>query len=95
LPHTYREVAAPEGALLQFDITGEAGGSWFLLRESQAWRLGLEAEGARAAVVGLPQEIAWRIFTNGINRDEARQSVDITGDEKLGGEILNMLSVMA
>jgi uncharacterized protein (TIGR03083 family) len=95
LPHTYREVAAPEGALLQFDITGEAGGSWFLLRESQAWRLGLEAEGARAATVTIPQEIAWRVFTKGIDKSAAQQSVTITGDEKLGGEILNMLSVMA
>ena len=95
LPHTYRNVAAPEAALLQFDITGAAGGSWFLLREAQAWRLSVEAEGARAATVSIPQEIAWRIFTKGIDKVAAQESVAIHGDGQLGGEVLCMLSVMA
>ncbi len=95
LPHAYRNVAATDGTLLQFDITGAAGGSWFLLRQYGKWRLGVGAEGPRAATVSIPQEIAWRIFTKGIDKSTARQNITITGDEKLAGEILNMLSVMA
>jgi uncharacterized protein (TIGR03083 family) len=95
LPRAYRNVVASEGALLRFQITGEAGDSWFLLRQNQKWKLGKDAEGAVASETFINQEIAWRLFTKGIDRESAMSEIKIVGDRSLGGEIVNMLAVMA
>src|SRR5258708_29511122 len=39
LPYTYRNVEATPGSLAQFNISGECGGSWNLLRDSDGWKL--------------------------------------------------------
>ena len=95
LPHTYRDVEADEETLLKFQIVGEAGGTWFLLRQSGRWNLGVDAEGWSTSEVTIPQEIAWRLFTKGIDKEAAKKEIAITGDERLGGVVLNMLAVMA
>jgi uncharacterized protein (TIGR03083 family) len=95
LPFTYRNVMADDGTLLKFRITGESGGAWFLARCNQQWQLIKDAEGPIQSEVTLSQQIAWRLFTKGINKEAARAEMTIMGDEKLGGEIINMLSVMA
>ncbi len=95
LPHTYRWVAAAEGALLRVTVTGEAGGSWDLLRRDDAWQLGTGAEETPAAEVAIPQEIAWRLFTKGIGQDEARGQITVEGDPALGWPVLHLLAVMA
>lgn len=95
LPHTYRAAAAPEGALLRVTVTGEAGGSWDLLRRDGAWQLGTGAEGPPAAEVTIPQEIAWRLFTKGIGKEEARGQMDFHGEPDLGLPVLHLLAVMA
>lgn len=47
-----------------------------------------------AATVTIPQDIAWRIFTKGIARENARQHVRVTGDAVLGDHILNMTAIV-
>lgn len=95
LPYTYRNVESPDGTLLEVHVSGEAGGSWFLERQAGSWRLGRDAEGQPDAKAVIGQEIAWRLFTKGISKDEARREMRFEGDEALGGEVLNVLSVMA
>lgn len=95
LPYTYRNVSADDGALLRFNIAGEAGGSWFLVRRGEQWQLLKEADGATLSEVTINEGIAWRVFTKGIDKEAAKKEIEITGDVKLGGEIMNMLSVMA
>lgn len=95
LPYTYRHTEANERTLLKFHIAGEAGSVWFLLRENAYWILGTDAQSEPASEVTIPQEIAWLLFTKGINKEEARKQITITGDENLGSVILNMTSVMA
>ncbi|HYH47576.1 MAG TPA: maleylpyruvate isomerase family mycothiol-dependent enzyme [Thermoanaerobaculia bacterium] len=95
LPHTYREVAAAKGALLRVTVTGEAGGTWDLLRRDGAWQLGTDAEGSPDAEVTIPREIAWRLFTKGIGKDEARPLLRVEGDPGLGWPVLQLLAVMA
>lgn len=47
-----------------------------------------------AATVTIPQDIAWRIFTKGIARENARQHARVTGDAVLGDHILNMTAIV-
>jgi hypothetical protein len=53
-----------------------------------------EPAGSNVATVTIPQEIAWRVFTKGIARDEAREHVGVTGDAALGSHVLNMLAIV-
>lgn len=95
LPHTYRKVTAVENTVLRFTIVGEAGGDWYLRKTSEGWTLEKEAAGSPAVEVSIPQEIAWRIFTKGIDKNAAKSQSTLEGDQDLGAEIFNMLSVMA
>jgi hypothetical protein len=43
----------------------------------------------------LPPSLAWRLFTKGIDRQEAAAQVSIAGNHAWGEHILTMLAVMA
>src|SRR6202521_2489622 len=75
LPHAYRTVPGKPGTLAQFDIAGECGGSWYLFREIETWRLISSATGEKISETTVPQEIAWRIFTKGIAREAAKAQI--------------------
>jgi hypothetical protein len=94
LPHAHRSVAATAESLSQFNISGECGGSWYLFRDGEAWRLIASPAGEKISEVTIPQEIAWRIFTKGIARQEARAHVRVSGDAEAGLHILEMISIV-
>ena len=94
LPHTYHTVKATHGSHAQFTIGGECGGSWYLLRQNEAWRLIDSPAGEKISETTIPQEIAWRIFTKGIAAEEARPQIRVSGDETIGCHILKMISIV-
>ncbi len=94
LPFAYRTVVGRPGALAQFHISGDCGGSWLLLRESERWRLVDSGNGEKMSETTIPQEIAWRIFTKGIDRESARAQVHVSGDREIGLHILGMVSIV-
>jgi uncharacterized protein (TIGR03083 family) len=95
LPHLYRNTDAPGGSVLLVEIAGECGGQWLLSRENDRWELVKEAAAEPAARVTIPQEIAWRVFTKGIDRDSAKAQIEITGDARLGNLVLELIAVVA
>src|SRR5262249_15421051 len=95
LPHTYREVAAADQTLIALLISGDAGGTWFLLREHERWNLYVESAQHPNAHVILDQDTAWRLFPRGISKDQARMHATITGDRRLGERMLETVSVIA
>jgi uncharacterized protein (TIGR03083 family) len=94
LPFHYRNIARPAGTLAHFEIAGDCGGSWYLLREQNAWRLVAEPVGEEASRTGIPQEIAWRIFTKGIDHESAKAQTEVKGDSELGLHVLSMISIV-
>jgi len=94
LPHAYRKVTAEPDTLLVVEITGDAGGRWHLHREGGAWRLRDRGIGKLAAHVTIPQEIAWRIFTKGLDPASASTQARFEGDQELGRYILEMKAVV-
>src|SRR6266849_1973823 len=95
LPFTYRSVSAKPGTYARFVISGECGGSWYLYRAGESWQLIEEARGEAISVTTIPQEIAWRIFTKGIDRQTALSEVHVAGDIHLGQHVLQMISIVA
>jgi uncharacterized protein (TIGR03083 family) len=95
LPFAYRDVSAKPGTSVQIVISGECGGRWNLYRVEDSWQLTAEPFGEKVAETTIPQEIAWRIFTKGIDRKAAETQVRVTGDPKLGTHVLGMISIVA
>jgi uncharacterized protein (TIGR03083 family) len=94
LPYAYSAVPAKGGALAQFNIAGDCGRSWYLLRGTETWRLVSSATGEKISETTIPQEIAWRIFTKGIARDAAASQVQVEGQSEIGMHILRMVSIV-
>jgi hypothetical protein len=95
LPRALGDTPASAGTALRLNIAGEAGGEWVALREEGGWVLGT-APGVRAtATVELDQEIAWRLFTRGMTKEQARQAARITGDAALAERALETVSILA
>jgi hypothetical protein len=95
LPHLYRDTEAPSGTVLLVEIAGECGGQWFLASVGGRWELVKESAAEPAARVTIPQEIAWRIFTKGIDRDSARAQINIQGDPHLANHVLDLTAIVA
>jgi hypothetical protein len=94
LPHNFRYAAAHDGTVVRFEISGSAGGVWFLVRIGGAWELGLSSETEPAADVVVPQDTAWRMFTKGIDRKGARALAVIRGDDALVSPIFRTVSII-
>jgi hypothetical protein len=93
LPHAFRNVDATPGTLVKIEITGGCGDDWLLQREIVSWLLVDRAEATPAACVTIPQEIAWRIFTTGMDAEFAPQT-HIEGDQRLGQAVLRLKAVV-
>lgn len=94
LPFTYRTVSAKSGTLAQFNVSGESGGCWYLHRHGEAWKLIGVPVGEKVSETTIPQEIAWRVFTKGIEPDVAKSQVQVSGDTAMGLHILGMMSIV-
>jgi uncharacterized protein (TIGR03083 family) len=95
LPFAYRTVSATPGTYAQIIVSGECGGTWYLCRTEETWQLLGEPFGEKASETTIPQELAWRIFTRGIDRESALRQVKVTGDSALGLHVLGMVSIVA
>jgi hypothetical protein len=94
LPRTYRNAGAKDGTRVALTIGGDAGGSWLLMRENEAWSLYCEAAETADAAIMLDQEVAWRLFTKGITRKEALSKATLLGDRSLAAKALETVSII-
>lgn len=94
LPHTYRDISAPDSAALLIEISGDCGGRWCLLRSDEKWSFAGELPAHITAHITIPQTIAWRIFTKGIDFQSARDQVTISGDNALAEHALKLVAIV-
>jgi uncharacterized protein (TIGR03083 family) len=94
LPFSFRHAVAPSGTSVRFQISGDAGGVWFLQHGAQGWDFVATPASDPAANVVLPQEIAWRLFTKGIDRDRARTQAIVRGQEDLVSPIFGATAII-
>ena len=95
LPRTFRDVGADAGIAVGLTITGESGGDWGVVRETDRWNLYKGTPVPPAAAVTIGQDAAWRVFTRGLSRREAVAASRIEGDRSLGIKVLETVSIIA
>lgn len=94
LPYAYRHVDAPAGTNILLEVSGESGGDWVLSREGHRWHFLREMPSQIACSVTVPEQIAWMLFTKGIDRDVAMSQIAIDGDERLAEGILRHVAIV-
>jgi uncharacterized protein (TIGR03083 family) len=94
LPHAYRNVIAANDTALLVEISGDCGGQWCLLRSHDSWSYTSELPSAIVSHIIIPQSVAWRLFTKGIDRAFARAKVTITGYIALAEHVLELVAIV-
>jgi uncharacterized protein (TIGR03083 family) len=94
IPYQYRPIPAEEKTLIQINITGEGGGTWYLIRESDSWQLNDGINSKANATIDIADSIIWRIFTKGISADEAKKLSTFDGDPVFIEPFFSTLAVM-
>lgn len=95
LPHTFREVDAPEGTAVKIIIPTDAGGSWTVEKIGKKWELLSVHSGEADAELTIEPDLAWKLFSKSLRPHEVRNQVIINGRQNLADIALGMVSVMA
>ncbi|HXP07338.1 MAG TPA: maleylpyruvate isomerase family mycothiol-dependent enzyme [Acidobacteriaceae bacterium] len=94
LPYTFRDVAASDGDALLIEVSGDCGGLWCLMKSQDRWLFCKDLPSSVKATIIIPQSIAWRIFTKGIDRETARSQVTMSGDKGLATHVLQLVAIV-
>ena len=94
LPHTLRDVAAPEGTAVQVSVTGPGGGAWTCKRGPDRWRLRREPLPQATTRLVLDADTAWRLCTRGITPERAAELARVEGDRQLAAAVLRIVSIV-
>jgi uncharacterized protein (TIGR03083 family) len=95
MPHSYRNLEAPENTLIALSITGALAKRWAILRRDAQWHLYEHCTQAADAEVWLDGDIAWQLWTNGLDRQQVWQTSHTAGPAELCKPIFSMLSIIA
>ena len=95
LPHAFRDVRAPSGTTIQVEISGDCGGRWSLAKGPLTWALVRKPQHEFASRVTIPQALAWRLFTKGIDPGSVQTQITIEGDPFLGEKVLHLTAIVA
>ena len=94
LPHTLRNMTAPDGTALQVIVTGPSGGEWSCTRSPDRWRLQRQPHPQPAARLELDADTTWRLCTRGITPERAAEHAHIDGDQRLATAALQIVSII-
>ena len=105
LPHAYRAVEAAPATRVELHVSGDAGGTWHLMRLADRWGLIVNEEpasdeeeaapvNAAAARIEVPEDVAWRLFTKALPADEAARVIAIEGDRALAAPALGAVAIV-
>lgn len=95
LPYTFTDVSADDQTSVQISVTGDIGGSWYLIRKENKWLLDKTKIVNPSSSVSIEPDIAWKLFSKSIRPEQVMDSIQITGNRQLGEKALSMVSVMA
>ena len=93
-PRSYRDIAAPVGTAVAFEVEAEGDNVWSVVREAPGWRVVRGRAPGEAASVRADADTAWKLLYNALATEAARRRVTIRGDRSLADPLLRSRSVM-
>lgn len=94
LPHTCRHADARRGQALTFEIGGDAGGVWSVMRGDDGWTLYVGSAPDPVSRVSTDSDTAWKVFFRALPRERLEDRVQIAGDRRLGAVFFDVAAVM-
>lgn len=94
LPHGYRAHGAAPGTTLALEVTGEAAGSWSLVRREDAWCLGTGRPADAACTVTVADYDLAQLLLHRLPPAAARERLHVAGDPSLAAPLLRVRAVM-
>jgi hypothetical protein len=82
------------GDVLKVEIVGKAGGVWSIVKKNNEWVSTSDDNINPKALIYIDQQIAWLLFSGGINPTDAGQYYQINGDVNLASYVLEMKLMM-
>lgn len=95
LPHTFKDVDAKPGTLIEVQITSDIGGKWYLQKFDKDWQLVEKTDKTCDAFVEIPFEVSWVLFSKSLRPHEIMDKVKIEGQIDFAKKVLEMVSVIA
>ncbi len=95
LPFHYRNIDGKDGDLIKFSIHGISEKNWYLSWNGKQWILSNVNTDEANCEVKIKDEIAWKIFSKGIDKTTAIGQSEIIGEKRLGINIFELVAVMA
>lgn len=94
LPHHFRNLKGEQGDTFSLIITGEGGGEWHLIYESDGWKVCEEKPSYSVTLVRIDDQVIWRMLSNQITSEELQNRMTITGKKEPADLFLQMRSFM-
>ncbi|MBD0288507.1 MAG: hypothetical protein ICV79_24240, partial [Flavisolibacter sp.] len=95
LPYTYRTIPADNGTTVKLTVTSDIGGSWFLTKTDNLWKLQKNISTNPTTELIIDPGTSWKLFSKSLRPEQVKDKVKIHGDQALGETALTMVSVMA
>ena len=92
LPYAYKDIK--KDGIVKVVLTGESGGTWYLVKSEEKWQLVDSLQDEASAEVKLSDDIAWKLFSDTVKKEEVEGHIEISGDRELALPVLNMRTVM-
>ena len=89
LPSHFNDFHSPVGTLISIEVVGDSRGLWSLIRRDHCWELSEHHEHSDVQVY-IDQNIAWILFSGGIDIYEAAQYWQVIGSQELGRHVLSL-----
>lgn len=95
VPWWYSTLDIDDGVQILIDISGDAGGCWTLLKETNAWVLysGTSSQ-SPSARIGMSADTAWRFLTRTISPDQTISLMEFSGDLRWAKHFLKVKAIM-
>jgi uncharacterized protein (TIGR03083 family) len=93
-PRAYRDVAAPVGSAVGFEVPGNPPRSWSVVRADSGWAVMRGRAERPAAEVRADADAAWRLLYNALPPEAARTRLTTSGDAALLEPLFRARSVM-